>query len=64
MLLREKGRFLQVDAWQMGAIFALDAAGSSGCTIPVLHASGPTHQLENCTALQRRAVAQYLLRSI
>ena len=49
-----------VDAWQMGAIFALDKAGASGCTKPVpAPGGGSAHQLENCTALQRRAVAQY-----
>ena len=48
-----------VDAWQMGAIFDLDGAGAAGCTKTVLAPGGSSHQLQNCTELQRRAVAQY-----
>ena len=48
-----------VDAWQMGSIFALDEAGNAACTKPVVAPDGSTRQLENCTKLQRRAVAQY-----
>lgn len=48
-----------VDAWQMGSIFALDEAGDGECTQPVVGLDGSIHQLENCTELQRRAVAQY-----
>ena len=53
--------FLQssVDAWQMGEIFALDKAGHIGCTKPVMAPDNTTHQLGDCSDLQRRAVAQY-----
>jgi hypothetical protein len=51
-----------VDAWQMGSIFDLDGAGVAACTKAVLSANGSSHQLANCTELQRHAVAQCHLR--
>ena len=47
-----------VDRWQMGSILSLRSIGPIACTA-AMRVDGAEHQLVNCTAAQRQAVADY-----